>query len=112
MGFFSDVKIVLGFCCDVKGKVFALNILAKIGLGTFVIFGGLSGGYYVMDLSANEAARFAIETFKEDFEASVQSSTVDFGTVTTSIFDQKATVHELSLFGQKYLLLLFQNQRC
>ena len=59
MGFFRDVKIVLGFCCDVRGKVVALNILAKIGLGTFVIFGVLSGGYYVMDLRANEAARLA-----------------------------------------------------
>ena len=88
---------MLGFWCDVKEKAVALNILAKIGLGTFVIFGGLSGGYYVMDLSANEAARFAIETFKEDFEASVPSSTVDFGTVTTSIFDQKATVQDFSV---------------
>ena len=88
---------MLGFWCDVKEKVVALNILAKIGLGTFVIFGGLSGGYYVMDLSANEVARFAIETFKEDFEASVPSSTVDFGTVTTSIFDQKATVQDFSV---------------
>ena len=34
-----------------------MNILTKIGLGTFVIFGVLSGGYYVMDLRANEAAR-------------------------------------------------------
>ena len=97
MGFFSDVKIVLGFCCDVKGKVFALNILAKIGLGTFVIFGVLSGGYYVMDLRANEAARLAIETFKKDFEASVPFSTVDIGTVTTTIFDQKATVQDFSV---------------
>ena len=56
---------MLGFCCDVNGKVFALNILAKIGLGTFVIFGVLSGGYYVMDLRANEAARLAIETSKK-----------------------------------------------
>ena len=88
---------MLGFWCDVKEEVVVLNILAKIGLGTFVIFGGLSGGYYVMDLSANETARFAIETFKEDFEASVPSSTVDFGTVTTSIFDQKATVQDFSV---------------
>ena len=46
-----------------------MNILAKLGLGTFVILGVLSGGYYVMDLKANEAAKFAIETFKKDFEA-------------------------------------------
>jgi hypothetical protein len=43
--FFSDGKIVLGFGCDVKGNMGALNILAKIGLGAFVIFGVLSGGY-------------------------------------------------------------------
>ena len=88
---------MLGFWCDVKEKVVTLNTLAKIGLGTFVIFGGLSGGYYVMDFSANEAARFAIETFKEDLEASVPSSTVDFGTVKISIFNQKATVQDFSV---------------
>ena len=97
MGFFSDGKIVLGFCCDVKGKVVALNYLAKIGLGAFLIFGVLSGGYYVMDLRANEAAQLAIETFKKDFEASVPSSAVEFGTVTTTIFDQKATVEDFSV---------------
>ena len=85
---------MLGFWCDVKEKVVALNILAKILLGTFVIFGVLLGGYYVMDLRANEAARLAIETFKKDFEASVPSSTVDIGTVSTTIFDQKATVQD------------------
>ena len=80
-----------------KGKVVALNILVKIGLGVFVIFGVLSGGYYVMELRANEAARLAIETFKKDFEAIVPSSTVDIGTVTTTIFDQKATVQDFSV---------------
>ncbi len=74
-----------------------MNILAKIGLGVFVIFGVLSGGYYVMELRANEAARLAIETFKKDFEASVPSSTVDIGTVKTTIFDQKATVQDFSV---------------
>ena len=88
---------MLGFCCDVKGKVVALKTLAKIGLVAFVIFGVLSGGYYVMDLRANEAARLAIETFKKDFEASVPSSTVDIGTLTTTIFDQKATFQDFSI---------------
>ena len=74
-----------------------MKTLAKIGLVAFVIFGVLSGGYYVMDLRANEAARLAIETFKKDFEASVPSSTVDIGTVTTTIFNQKATVQDFSI---------------
>ena len=34
---------MLGFCCDVKGKVVALNILAKIGLGDFRDFRRLVG---------------------------------------------------------------------
>ena len=88
---------MLGFYCDVKGTVVALKTLAKFGLVAFVIFGVLSGGYYVMDLRANEAARLAIETFKKDFEASVPSSTVDIGTVKTTIFDQKATVQDFSI---------------
>jgi len=60
LGFFSDGKIVLGFWCDVKEKVVALNILAKIGLGTFVIFGVLSGGYYVMDLGAGSSKELSL----------------------------------------------------
>jgi hypothetical protein len=74
-----------------------MNILIKLGLGAFVILGVLSGGYYVMDLRANEAVRIAIEIFKKDFEASVPSSTVDIGPVTTNIFDQKATVQDFSV---------------
>ena len=97
LGFFSDGKIVLGFYRDVKGNVVAMNILAKIGLGAFVIFGVFSGGYYGMDIRANEAARLAIETFKKDFEASVPSSTVNIGTVTATIFDPKATVQDFSV---------------
>jgi hypothetical protein len=52
--FFNDEKIVLGSCCDVKGKIVALNVLAKRGLGAFVILGVLSGGYYAMDLRVND----------------------------------------------------------
>ena len=74
-----------------------MNILAKLGLGTFVILGVLSGGYYVMDLKANEAAKFAIETFKKDFEASVPSSTVDIGKVTANAFDKEAIVQDFSI---------------
>ena len=88
---------MLGFCCDVTGKVVVLKTLAKIGLVVFVISVVFSGGYYVMDLRANEAARLAIETLKKDFEASVPSSTVDIGTVTTTIFDQKVTVQDVSV---------------
>ena len=51
---------MLGFCCDVKRKVVTLHILAKIGLGTFVIFGVLSGGYYVMDLGAGSSKELSL----------------------------------------------------
>lgn len=95
--FFSDGRIVLGFWSGWKGKVPAMNILAKLGVGAFVIFGVLSGGYYLTDLRANEAARLAVEAFKKDFEASVPSSTVDIGTVSATIFDQKATVEDFSI---------------
>ena len=74
-----------------------MKTLAKIGLVVFVISVVFSGGYYVMDLRANEAARLAIETLKKDFEASVPSSTVDIGTVATTIFDQKVTVQDVSV---------------
>jgi hypothetical protein len=74
-----------------------MNILAKLGLGACVVFGVLSGGYYLTDLRANEAARLAVEAFKKDFEASVPSSTVDIGTVTATIFDQEATVEDFSI---------------
>ena len=74
-----------------------MNILAKLGVGAFVIFGVLSGGYYLTNLRANEAARLAVEAFKKDFEASVPSSTVDIGTVSATIFDQKATVEDFSI---------------
>ena len=53
-----------------------MNILTKLGFGACVVFGVLSGGYYLTDLRANEAARLAVEAFKKDFEASVPSSTV------------------------------------
>jgi hypothetical protein len=62
-----------------------------------VVFGVLSGGYYLTDLRANEAARLAVEAFKKDFEASVPSSTVDIGTVKATIFDQEATVEDFSI---------------
>lgn len=88
---------MLGFWSDWKGKVPAMNILAKLGVGACVIFGVLSGGYYLTDLRANDAARLAVEAFKKDFEASVPSSTVDIGTVTATIFDQKATVEDFSV---------------
>ena len=74
-----------------------MNILTKIGLGACVVFGVLSGGYYLTDLRANEAARLAIEAFKKDFEASIPSSTVDIGTVKATIFDQEATVEDFSI---------------
>ena len=74
-----------------------MNILTKIGLGACVVFGVLSGGYYLTDLRANEAARLAVEAFKKDFEASVPSSTVDIGTVKATIFDQEATVEDFSI---------------
>lgn len=74
-----------------------MNILTKIGLGACVIFGVLSGGYYLLDHRANAAARLAVETFKKDFEASVPSSTVDIGPVKATIFDQKATVGDFSI---------------
>ena len=82
--FFSDGRIVRGFWSGWKGKVPAMNILAKLGVGAFVIFGVLSGGYYLTDLRANEAARLAVEAFKKDFEASVPSSTVDICLLYTS----------------------------
>ena len=74
-----------------------MNILTKIGFGACVVFGVLSGGYYLTDLRANEAARLAVEAFKKDFEASVPSSTVDIGTVKATIFDQEATVEDFSI---------------
>ena len=74
-----------------------MNVLTKLGLGACIIFGVLSGGYYLMDLRANAAAQLAVEAFKKDFEASVPSSTVDIGTVKATIFDQKATVEEFSI---------------
>ena len=54
LGFFYDVKIVLACFSDGKGKVVAMNILTKLGLGACVIFGVLSGGYYLLDHRANE----------------------------------------------------------
>jgi hypothetical protein len=77
--------------------VVAMNILTKLGFGACVVFGVLSGGYYLTDLRANEAARLAVEAFKKDFEASVPSSTVDIGTVKATIFDQEATVEDFSI---------------
>ena len=74
-----------------------MNILSKLGFGACVVFGVLSGGYYLTDLRANEAARLAVEAFKKDFEASVPSSTVDIGTVKATIFDQEATVEDFSI---------------
>ena len=74
-----------------------MNILTKLGFGACVVFGVLSGGYYLTDLRANEAARLAIEAFKKDFEASIPSSTVDIGTVKATIFDQEATVEDFSI---------------
>ena len=74
-----------------------MNILTKLGFGACVVFGVLSGGYYLTDLRANEAARLAVEAFKKDFEASVPSSTVDIGTVKATIFDQEATVKDFSI---------------
>ena len=74
-----------------------MNILTKLGFGACVVFGVLSGGYYLTDLRANEAARLAVEAFKKDFEASVPSSTVDIGTVKATIFDQEATVENFSI---------------
>ena len=74
-----------------------MNILTKLGVGACVVFGVLSGGYYLTDLRANEAARLAVEAFKKDFEASVPSSTVDIGTVKATIFDQEATVEDFSI---------------
>ena len=74
-----------------------MNILTKLGFGACVVFGVLSGGYYLTDLRANEAARLAVEAFKKDFEASVPSSTVDIGTVKATIFDQGATVKDFSI---------------
>ncbi|MEK9583082.1 MAG: hypothetical protein VW174_08725 [Candidatus Puniceispirillum sp.] len=74
-----------------------MNVLTKLGLGACIIFGVLSGGYYLMDLRANAAAQLAVEAFKKDFEASVPSSTVDIGTVKATIFEQKATVEEFSI---------------
>ena len=74
-----------------------MNILTKLGFGACVVFGVLSGGYYLTDLRANEAARLAVEAFKKDFEASVPSSTVDIGTVKATIFDQEATVEDFSI---------------
>ena len=91
-----------------------MNILTKLGFGACVVFGVLSGGYYLTDLRANEAARLAVEAFKKDFEASVPSSTVDIGTVKATIFDQEATVEDFSirigesvkLFSQAIVLAL------
>ena len=40
-----------------------MNILTKLGFGACVVFGVLSGGYYLTDLRANEAARLAVEAF-------------------------------------------------
>ncbi|MDA9013076.1 hypothetical protein N9J60_03390 [Alphaproteobacteria bacterium] len=74
-----------------------MNILTKLGFGACVVFGVLSGGYYLTDLRANEAARLAVEAFKKDFEASVPSSTVDIGTVKATIFDQEAMVKDFSI---------------
>ncbi|MDA8723288.1 hypothetical protein N9M90_00695 [Alphaproteobacteria bacterium] len=74
-----------------------MNILTKLGFGACVVFGVLSGGYYLTDLRANEAARLAVEAFKKDFEASVPSSTVDIGTVKATIFEQEATVEDFSI---------------
>ncbi|MDA7799716.1 hypothetical protein N9A13_01535 [Alphaproteobacteria bacterium] len=74
-----------------------MNILTKLGFGACVVFGVLSGGYYLTDLRANEAARLAVEAFKKGFEASVPSSTVDIGTVKATIFDQEATVKDFSI---------------
>ena len=74
-----------------------MNILTKLGFGACVVFGVLSGGYYLTNLRANEAARLAVEAFKKDFEASVPSSTVDIGTVKATIFDQEATVKDFSI---------------
>ncbi len=74
-----------------------MNILTKLGFGACVVFGVLSGVYYLTDLRANEAARLAVEAFKKDFEASVPSSTVDIGTVKATIFDQEATVEDFSI---------------
>src|SRR6056300_83816 len=74
-----------------------MNILTKLGFGACVVFGVLSGGYYLTDLRANEAAGLAVEAFKKDFEASVPSSTVDIGTVKATIFDQEATVEDFSI---------------
>jgi len=74
-----------------------MNVLTKLGLGACIIFGVLSGGYYLMDLRANAAAQLAVEAFKKDFEASVPSSTVDIRTVKATIFEQKATVEEFSI---------------
>jgi hypothetical protein len=74
-----------------------MNILTKLGFGACVVFGVLSGGYYLTDLWVNEAARLAVEAFKKDFEASVPSSTVDIGTVKATIFDQEATVEDFSI---------------
>ena len=74
-----------------------MNILTKLGFGACVVFGVLSGGYYLTDLRANEATRLAVEAFKKDFEASVPSSTVDIGTVKATIFDQEATVEDFSI---------------
>ena len=74
-----------------------MNILTKLGFGACVVFGVLSGGYYLTDLRANAAARLAVEAFKKDFEASVPSSTVDIGTVKATIFDQEATVEDFSI---------------
>jgi len=74
-----------------------MNILTKLGFGACVVFGVLSGGYYLTDLRANEAARLAVEAFKKDFEASVPSSTVDIRTVKATIFDQEATVEDFSI---------------
>lgn len=42
-----------------------MNILTKLGLGACVIFGVLSGGYYLLDHRANAAARLAVEAFKK-----------------------------------------------
>jgi len=82
-----------------------MNILTKLGFGACVVFGVLSGGYYLTDLRANEAARLAVEAFKKDFEASVPSSTVDIGTVKATIFDQEATVEDFSIrIGESFKL--------
>ena len=74
-----------------------MNILTKLGFGACVVFGVLSGGYYLTDLRANEAARLAVEAFKKDFEASVPSSTVDIGKVTANAFDKEAIVQDFSI---------------